>query len=290
MEITRRIKAKMKFYSKYFISFLFGAAYSRKFNKIEKFILFLGYSRSGHTLVASLLDAHPNILIGNEWNSLQYVKLGFKKKQVFYSLLSNSQQFTSKNKNIWTGYNYQIDGLYQGKIQNKLKIIGDKSAGLATLMIHSNYNDLVYFKNIIKKPIVLLHVIRNPYDIITTMTKRTLKREGYSGRLDSLKLLPKIKMFFDSAETISMLKKQREYLLFDLYHEDLVNSPYTNLLTLFQFLGISWPDKYIEKCINIINKIPHKSRFEADWSDELILFVQKRINKYDFLKRYNFSN
>ena len=34
-------------------------------------ILFIGYPRSGHTLISSLLDAHPHVAIANEYKLLQ---------------------------------------------------------------------------------------------------------------------------------------------------------------------------------------------------------------------------
>ena len=37
---------------------------------LTAFLLFVGYSRSGHTLVGSLLDGHPNAIIGNEYGAL----------------------------------------------------------------------------------------------------------------------------------------------------------------------------------------------------------------------------
>ena len=41
------------------------------FNNLHTFVQFVGYPRSGHTLVAMLLDAHPNIVISNEYNILE---------------------------------------------------------------------------------------------------------------------------------------------------------------------------------------------------------------------------
>ena len=36
-------------------------------NHIKKFILFIGYPRSGHSIVGSLMDAHPHMVIANEF-------------------------------------------------------------------------------------------------------------------------------------------------------------------------------------------------------------------------------
>ena len=41
---------------------------------IEKFVLFIGYPRSGHSIVGSLMDAHPHVVIANEFLLLKYWK------------------------------------------------------------------------------------------------------------------------------------------------------------------------------------------------------------------------
>ena len=47
----------------YFISLELNANVQ---SKIETFALFIGYLRSSHTIIGSLLDAHPQIVISNE--------------------------------------------------------------------------------------------------------------------------------------------------------------------------------------------------------------------------------
>src|SRR3989344_1389974 len=36
------------------------------FSSVRTFILFVGYPRSGHSLIGSIMDAHPNIIIAHE--------------------------------------------------------------------------------------------------------------------------------------------------------------------------------------------------------------------------------
>jgi len=38
---------------------------------VEKFVIFIGYQRSGYTNIGSVMDAHPNILITNSVSVLQ---------------------------------------------------------------------------------------------------------------------------------------------------------------------------------------------------------------------------
>ena len=41
------------------------------YDGIRTFVLFIGYGRSGHSLVAAILDAHPKIVIAHEFDVLR---------------------------------------------------------------------------------------------------------------------------------------------------------------------------------------------------------------------------
>jgi len=44
------------------------------FDKVRTYVMFVGYPRSGHSLIGSLLDAHPNVVIAHEMDALQFVQ------------------------------------------------------------------------------------------------------------------------------------------------------------------------------------------------------------------------
>ena len=60
------------------------------FKSVERYCMFIGYTRSGHSLVGSLLDAHPNIIIGHELNALKLFERGVNYQKIYYLLLKNS--------------------------------------------------------------------------------------------------------------------------------------------------------------------------------------------------------
>jgi hypothetical protein len=49
-----------------------GSRDRRMFEQIEA-CLFIGYPRSGHSLIGSLIDAHPHAALGHELDLLKYV-------------------------------------------------------------------------------------------------------------------------------------------------------------------------------------------------------------------------
>ena len=44
---------------------------------VETYCMFIGYLRSGHRLIASLLDAHPNAIATHELDALKFVGARF---------------------------------------------------------------------------------------------------------------------------------------------------------------------------------------------------------------------
>ena len=54
---------------------------------LETYCMFIGYPRSGHSLVGSLLDAHPQIILAHELNALELFKRGFGARQIYIFLM-----------------------------------------------------------------------------------------------------------------------------------------------------------------------------------------------------------
>ena len=99
-------------------------------NDVKYMIYFVGHGSSGTTLAAALLDAHPNIIIANEYDVLgQWV--GLKKEQqtrdYFFQAL-----FTASYKASILGKRRQIcpetrsksvPNQWQGKFDKRIKVI-----------------------------------------------------------------------------------------------------------------------------------------------------------------------
>jgi len=77
------------------------------FGELGSFCLFLGYPRSGHSLVGALLDARPNMVIAHELNALDFVQHGIKREALYYLLLSRARWFARRNAE-WSGYKYAV--------------------------------------------------------------------------------------------------------------------------------------------------------------------------------------
>jgi hypothetical protein len=147
-----------------------GARHHRTFAQVERFCLFVGYPRSGTTLVGSLLDAHPDVVVATELDVLRYVGLGLRRDQLFSLILRRQREFAAAGQR-WTGYDYAIPGQYQGTY-DRLRVIGDKRAGQSTNQLRERPELLDRLRNAVGVPIRVFHVFRSPYDTAATMAHR----------------------------------------------------------------------------------------------------------------------
>ena len=94
------------------------------FRDVSAYCMSVGYPRSGHTLVGSLLDTHPEIVIAHELDALRYVRLGFRRGQLYHLILETSHAFTEAGR-VWTGFDYRVPTGWQERVR-LLRVIGDK--------------------------------------------------------------------------------------------------------------------------------------------------------------------
>ena len=253
--------------------------YTSDFKDIETFCVFIGYPRSGHTLISSLLDAHAEIILSNELNTLRHIKYKFTREQIFYLIIKNSQNFSAKGR-IHTGYNYKVPNQWQGKYR-KIRVIGDKrgSGSLKKLFYRPELFERMYSE--IKKPIKFIHVIRNPFDNISTIYNKSSHKNLYK----SINYY-----FFLADEAVKLKNKVSQDSIFDIRYENFTLSPKESLIQLTEFLGVKADSSYLEDCTKILFKKPKQTRQNAPWTDDLIEQVNERISKYPFLSEYTFNS
>ena len=250
--------------------------------------MFVGYPRSGHSLVGSLLDAHPNIIIGHELNALKLFKQGVNPREIYYSLLQNSRRKATEGRQE-TGYSYEVSNQWQGTFQS-LKVIGDKKGSGTSRVISEHPEILNTLSHKLDVPVKFIHVTRNPYDNISTIVSMAYlnKPELYRKKPD---LTYGINAYFTKCETIVYLKKQiSESDILDVRHESLIDDPKTVLGKICDFLEIETNNNYLDDCASIVFKSPKKTRFNYDWSDELINKVKNKIDQYEFLQGYSYDD
>ena len=138
---------------------------------VEAFCIFIGYPRSGHSLLGSLLDAHPEMVIAHELDVLTFVAAGWPRRALYSRILNHDATFTESGRQ-WFGYDYRVPGQWQGRV-SKLRVIGDKKGGKTTERLGARPDLLERLRRTVEVPVRLVHVVRSPYDNITTMARRS---------------------------------------------------------------------------------------------------------------------
>ena len=72
---------------RYAVSFYKSKRNSGLIKEVDFFCIFIGQTKSGCSMVGGLLDAHPNIIISDELDILQYVNKGFTQDQIYHLIL-----------------------------------------------------------------------------------------------------------------------------------------------------------------------------------------------------------
>ena len=265
-------KAKLRLVSVYM-----GYKNRNLFDDVQKYCMFVGYPRSGHSLIGALLDAHPNAVIAHELHALRFIEAGFSRKQLWYLLLENSRAFAA-NGRTWERYSYEVPHQWQGRFST-LRIIGDKKGGGTTRMLSTNPQLIQRLQQTIGTEIRYLHVVRNPYDNITTIHQN-----------NKLSLPESIDNYFVLCKAVTHFKQliPASHVL-DVRYEEFVENPSPGLKRICHFLDLEAEDNYLADCAGIIFKSPRPSRYKIEWDSDNIERVKTWIRKFPFLKGYSYE-
>ncbi len=262
----------------YVASSLSGLRQRALFDQVQTYCMFIGYPRSGHSLVGSLLDAHPDMVIAHELDALGFIQSGFRRRQLYALILNNSRQIAAKGR-IQTGYDYQIPNQWQGRFRS-LQVIGDKRGRGSMSRLQRRPDLLERMQRVVRDPMRFVHVVRNPFDNISTMSKR----RGWT--LDEA-----ADIYFSLADTVLSVKRTMgDGRVYDVRHEAVIADAKGCVKELCGFLGVVPTDDYLEDCAGIVYTSPHRSRHEAAWTDDQRARVQDRMGGYPFLEGYNWDD
>jgi Sulfotransferase family len=267
----------------YLASYCKGRENRRLFDGVETYCMFLGYPHSGHSLIGSLLDAHPNAIVAHELDALKFVGAGFGKHQLYNLLLDNSRRFAQRGRE-WNSYAYEVSQQWQGRF-NELRVIGDKKGGHSTLQLAEDPELLHRLQKTVAIDVKFVHVVRNPYDNVAAM----LKHPPVHVRNPTLSAI--VEDYFYRCETNAGLKERLgDTAVLDVRQESFVASPERTLRELCDFLGLGYDEDYLEGCASIVFESPHRSRHRIEWDSSSLATVRDGVERFDFLKGYSYED
>jgi len=275
----KNIKRKLRFLRQYGISRAKAPHYRDVFEGVESYCMFIGYPRSGHTLIGSLLDAHPEVVVGNELNALRYVRYHFSRDQIYWLLMDNARRFSEQGR--WhTDYLYAVPDQWQGR-HRRLRVIGDKRGSGSVKRIRNHPGLYQRLIQLVGVPIRTIHVVRNPFDNISTIFRKNKSKN----------LGESIDYYFFLTEEVQKLKQiMPDQDLLEINHEAFILNPRAHLQQLTTFLGVEATPDYLDACSNIVFSKPHQTRNDVPWTGKLIKSVTDRIQPYPGLAEYSFDS
>lgn len=240
---------------------------------IRYFVLFVGSARSGSTLVRSLLDAHPNAIIGNELNVIGHMLRGSSWEEALSAILENSESFSKSP--IHTDYNYRVP--LENDQSGKIRVIGDKKAGRTTIYFLDDPDLLEQFLNWAEAPVRFIHCLRHPLDVIATKWRRSQGERGGSGK-PSAALTRMIDQHFlrdgKAARIVGAVGAKHSC---KVYHEQLIENPREVLTGLCRVLELTPSPEYLAACETVINDRPHLSRNKITWPAGAIDSIERAM-------------
>lgn len=245
-------------------------------DRLEFFCLFIGYPRSGHSLVAALLDAHRDVVLSHEVDALARIEGGVTREELFEAIVENTQRMAEEGRPSF-GYRYAVPGQHQGVVGSP-RVVGDKKGGRTTVLLRRSPELLASLRERVQIPLRVIHVVRNPYDNIATLHRRRRVRDQ--------SLADSVAFYFGLCETNLALRRELDGELLEARHEDIVADPRSFLRRAADVLGFDAPHDWLEACAAIVFDEPRRTRSDVDWEPGLPGEVEAGIERFEFLRSY----
>lgn len=253
----------------------------RDLQRIERFCWFLGYPRSGHSLVGSLLNAHPDAVIAHEADTLRWLADGMRRHELFGLLLARDSWFGAAGR-TWTGYDYTVPGQWQGRWRH-LRVLGDKKGAESAAALRRDPWLLDHLRTRVGIPLRTVHVTRHPLDNVARMALRSAR--GGPPDLEAA-----ARHYLD---LVAVVERSRTRIAadewIDVRHEDVVADPVGELDRLCRFIGVEPSADYLEACASIVFDAPRRSRDEVTWTPEALDLLARGLEEIPILRDYDLS-
>jgi hypothetical protein len=247
--------------------------------KRELFCLFIGYPRSGHSLLGSLIDAHPDAAIAQGVNVLLAIAGGMRRADLVELLVRRAEEDSDR----WrgrrlTGYSYAIPGQWQGQVR-RLRVVGAKAGDKTTIRIRRDHAAFVQLRRMTRGRLRLLHVTRNPFDMIAriALTKADRTVGGatrFVGRL---------------ARTNAAVIADMPADVLTVRHESFVVNAREELRRIAVFLDLDPEEAWLDACASIVFDRPQRALDLVTWTPEQRDAVNRLIAQHAFFEGYSYS-
>lgn len=242
--------------------------------KLRAFLFVVGNARSGSTILGAVLDSHPNIVVANETSESSNFWRGSDREAIIAGILHNAEQQAATGRSS-SGYKYQL-GLPPSR-KGDIQIIGDKIWNPALLLLHGDYGLIPSIEERLGVPLIVVHAVRNPYDTIATMHRRSGAPLG-----DRIRWYA---MHCEAAEAISERLTGGSFA--HVFHEDLLGSPRETIEKMCRILGVQTDGKQVAAAETLLFRTPHNTRSLVRWAPADLGAIKDLIDRFPWLQRYS---
>lgn len=211
--------------------------------------------------------------MSRELNIVRFVRAGIPMPLIYGAILRKEERFGR------TGYDFSVLGQWQGRVRT-LRVIGAKKGPRS---IHRLQRDPLLLERArieLGPDLRVIHVVRNPFDNISTMSRRlAISLEAATEQYLTL-----------CGELGQVRSKLGESELYTLRHESFVGDPARHLSDLCAWLGVGASDDYLLDAAKVVFDAPSRTRSEADWTPEVVSRVEGEIAQFDFLGGYSYAD
>jgi hypothetical protein len=263
--------------SVYIQSLLDAVRLRKHFATVQRYCMFVGYPRSGHSLIGALLNVHPNITIAHEMDLLRYLQVGVSRAQLLAMLWRRNEAFL-RGGSHWEGYNYSVPS--QAHDGNEpVRVIGDKKGGTSALRVLAQPDLLDKLHTKLRLPIHVVHVVRNPYDNIATIAMR--------GRVPPVIAIEKYRRHCLGVEIVR--SRMNPQMFVTVRYEDFIARPASVLEALCSFLGEDAPAPYVAACCARVFTSARRTRDSVQWTASDCRMVAGLAEEFTYLRGYSFA-
>lgn len=277
---------------------------------VEKFVFFVGYPRSGHSIIGSMMDAHPDMIIAHEFmlferwpkQAAQLMNRAFLFNALYKDSYDDVTTGWRSSKQDKKGYTLEMKASWQGQF-SRLRVIGDKSGGKVSYLyskspeeMQKSYREVV---DTVKIPVHTIHVIRNPYDMIATQVLYTAAYEqspnapahklaaSEDNKYDNPKMLmSEAKQHFYRAEGAKNMTENCNLTVLVIYNEDFVEDPKGTMKTICDYLDLECTTEYLQLCYDKTYRSMSRTRNVVKWTPEVLKYVSNELKRYPLFHRY----
>lgn len=273
--------------------------------RVEGFLQFVGFPRSGHSLIGAILDAHPEAMVAHELDALGLIEAGVGRRALYRLIQANAEAFAADGRH-WNGFCYAVPEA-RGRPAQPPRLIGDKKGDWVARRILDNPRLLDRLRHWAPEPAKWILVTRHPLDNIATMSLRkgrtydrlrigtagsdfrtALQAAQADGRVPATVQDDMIADYRRLCAGVACLKRQTDPdHWYELAYERFVAEPEAAIAELLRFTGLPADPDFLADAASIVRAGKGRSRDTIGWAAGQQEAVAEIVASYDFLAPYS---